>query len=110
MKRFKTITEFHQFRNIPGPGHPLISAFEVKTEKTGPIDGPTSWVYDFYCIGLKRVSSSKKVKLKYGQKEYDFDDGIMSFVAPSQVLSLTADSVDEIRQSGWLLLIPPHFL
>ena len=111
IKRFKTISEFHQFRQLPKPDHPLISVFQVESVTHLNVTDSMSWLYDFYCIGLKRVVNAKNIKLKYGQQKYDFDEGIMSFVAPNQVLSLSVENNDEgIRQSGWLLLIHPDFL
>lgn len=111
VKRFRTISEFQQFRHLPKPDHPLISVLEVETAKRIDWQADMSWLYEFYCIGMKKVVNAKKVKLKYGQQEYDFDDGIMSFVAPNQVLSLSVeDDHQMIQQSGWLLLLHPDFL
>ena len=111
VRRFKTISEFHQFRKLPKPDHPLISVFAVETVARLSIDEPMSWLYEFYCVGMKKVVNTKNVKLKYGQQEYDFDEGVMSFVAPNQVLSLAVEDNNEgIKQSGWLLLIHPDFL
>jgi AraC family transcriptional regulator, transcriptional activator of pobA len=111
MKRFKTISEFHQFRQLPGPEHPLISVNEIEFVKQLQGQESMSWCYDFYCIGLKRVSLSPNIKFKYGQQSYDFDEGIMSFVAPNQLLSLSIDTAEEqIKHSGWILLIHPDFL
>lgn len=111
VKRFRTISEFQQFRCLPKPDHPLISVFEVASAARVGLQEEMSWLYDFYCIGLKKVVNSQKVKLKYGQQEYDFNDGIMSFVAPNQVLSLSFEEDDQsIQQSGWLLLVHPDFL
>jgi AraC-like DNA-binding protein len=111
VKRFRTISEFQQFRHLPKPDHPLISVFEVEPAARIGLREEMSWLYDFYCIGLKKVVNSQKVKLKYGQQAYDFDDGIMSFVAPNQVLSLSFEEDDQsIQQSGWLLLLHPDFL
>ncbi len=110
MKRFKTISEFHQFRQLPKPEHPLISVFKVESVERLTVYEPMSWLYDFYCIGLKHVVNSNHVKLKYGQQEYDFNEGIMSFVAPNQVLSLSIDTDEGLKQSGWLVLIHPDFL
>ena len=70
-----------------------------------------TWTYDFYCIAIKRVVNSQNFKLKYGQQQFDFNEGVMSFVAPNQVLSLSVGSEnEEITQSGWMLLIHPDFL
>jgi AraC-like DNA-binding protein len=111
IKRFRTISEFKAFRQLPKPDHPLISVFEVQA--AAGLDGSEnmSWLYEFYCIGLKKVVNNNHVKLRYGQQEYDFNEGVMSFVAPNQVLSLTvADDTQVIKQSGWLLLLHPDFL
>ncbi|MEO3402533.1 helix-turn-helix transcriptional regulator [Mucilaginibacter sp. CAU 1740] len=111
MKRFSTISEFLQLRDLPKPQHPLITVFEVGPVERAQIDGPQSWMYDFYAIALKRVVNSGDIKLKYGQQHYDYDEGIMSFVAPGQVLSFSmTDQLKHIRQSGWMLLIHPDFL
>ncbi|TDX02147.1 helix-turn-helix domain-containing protein [Dinghuibacter silviterrae] len=111
MKRFNTIGEFLQFRQLPKPEHPLIYVFKVEPVECARIEASQSWVYDFYAVGLKRVSNSHNAKLKYGQQQYDFDSGIMSFVAPGQVLSLSLDNqVQTIKQSGWMMLIHPDFL
>ncbi|WP_343692884.1 helix-turn-helix transcriptional regulator [Chitinophaga sp.] len=111
VKRFRTISEFQQFRQLPKPDHPLISVFEVTTAKHIDLLENISWLYEFYCIGLKKVVTAQSRKLKYGQQEYDFDDGIMSFIAPNQVLSFTAeDNSKGIQQSGWLLVLHPDFL
>ena len=111
MKRFKTISEFHLFRQLPKPEHPLFSICEIEVVKQVKGNLSMSWCYDFYCIGLKRVSMSPSIKFKYGQQPFDFNEGLMSFVAPSQVLSLSIENnSEEVKQSGWLLLIHPDFI
>ena len=111
VKRFKTISEFLQYRQLPKPDHPLIHAFPLETVEALKLTGPASWVYDFYCIGLKKVVNKEEIKLKYGQQTYDYDEGILSFVAPNQVLSLSVDqNAKQLIQSGWMLLIHPDFL
>lgn len=111
VKRFKTISEFLQYRQLPKPEHPLIHVFQLETVEALKLTGPVSWVYDFYCLGLKRVINEKEIKLKYGQQTYDYDEGILSFVAPNQVLSLSVDqNAKQLIQSGWMLLVHPDFL
>jgi len=107
MKHFKSITEFHQFRELPKPQHPLISVVDVETVKHFQEDEPTNLVFDFYCIAVKRVSN---LKVKYGQQPFDFNEGIMSMVAPNQVISLALQKDEEIKQSGWIIYIHPDFL
>jgi AraC family transcriptional activator of pobA len=111
MKHFKSISEFHQFNQLPSPEHPLISVTKVASGGRRGLDGPLVWSYDFYAIAIKKVSSSRNARLKYGQQPYDFDKGVLNFVSPNQVLSLSIDNKDEeIKRQGWILLIHPDFL
>jgi AraC family transcriptional activator of pobA len=105
--RIKSIGEFHKLRNLPKPEHPLISVINVETMKRLTDDEPTSLVYDFYFIALKRNCGAK---FKYGQQQYDFDDGTMFFIAPNQVFGIERGPDETVKQSGWMLLIHPDFL
>ena len=107
-KRIKTISEFHKLRGFPKPEHPLISVINVTTINSNVAVASENLVLDFYIIALKRVFS--KSKLKYGQQEYDFNEGLMSFISPNQVFSVTLDNTNEIKQSGYVLLIHPNLL
>jgi AraC family transcriptional regulator, transcriptional activator of pobA len=103
----KTISQYHQLRGLPKPEHPLVSIINMDETKTLSFESQTSWVFDFYSIALKRNFESK-VKYKYGQQTYDFDEGVLFFIAPNQVLSIEAGS--SYKLSGWMLLIHPDFL
>lgn len=105
--RVKTINEFHKFRNLPKPAHPLISVIDVGSVKHLPGEEPASFVFDFYSIALKRNFNAK---MRYGQQAYDFDEGIMFFMAPGQVFGIDINHNTELKQSGWMLLIHPDFL
>jgi len=105
--RVKTISEFHQFRNLPKPKHPLISVVDVGMIKHLPDEEPANFVFDFYSIALKRNFNAK---MRYGQQAYDFDEGIMFFMAPGQVFGIDINRHTKMKQSGWMLLIHPDFL
>ena len=105
--RIKTVSEFHQLRGLQPPDHPLISVVNVEAFKHSPDDEPTTLVLDYYSISLKRGVNTK---IKYGRQEYDFDEGIMFFIAPGQVFSVAHDKEEKLKMSGWLLLIHPDFL
>jgi len=107
LRRFKTIGEFHRFRGLPMPEHPLISIIDAGGVKELNPDEPKSIVFDFYGISGKRVSNAK---MKYGQQNYDFDEGIMNFTSPGQVFSVGLEEGKQLQQSGWVLLIHPDFL
>ena len=51
--------------------------------KTIPSDKPTHLFFDFYSISLKRNFNGK---MKYGQQEYDFDEGILFLFHPVRFL------------------------
>jgi len=105
--RIKTISEFHQFRGLPKPEHPLISVIDYSTIRHSPENNQLSWVTDFYSISLKRTTNAK---IKYGQQEYDFDEGVMFFMSPGQVFSIEIDKNAPPKHSGWILLVHPDFL
>jgi len=103
--RIRTISEYHQLRGLPKPEHPLISVVNFESMKFLGDDEPKSLMLDFYSIALKRCVNAK---MRYGQQEYDFDEGILFFIAPGQIFSIASNS--ESRHEGWFLLIHPDFL
>jgi AraC family transcriptional activator of pobA len=107
VQRIKTITEYHRLRELPKPQHPLISLIDYGAMKHSTDKNSFSWIFDFYSISLKRDVSAK---MKYGQQEYDFDEGIMYFIAPGQLLSIEVDPNAVTKHSGWILLVHPDFL
>jgi AraC-like DNA-binding protein len=106
--RLKTISEYHQVTGLPKPEHPLVSVLRFEDLLKLPGDGsPISISIDYYTIALKRNFHGK---MKYGQQEIDFDEGIMTFVAPGQVFGITLEKGQHLEHSGWMLLVHPDFL
>jgi AraC-like DNA-binding protein len=107
--RIKTITEFHRLRGLPKPEHPLISVVDFAAFKhQHPTENdPINWVLDFYSISLKRGFSAE---IKYGHQKYDFDEGVMFFLAPGQVFRIEAEQNPSSKLSGWMLIVHPDFL
>ncbi|MCW4467637.1 helix-turn-helix transcriptional regulator [Flavobacterium sp. MFBS3-15] len=105
--RVKSIAEFHKMKGLPSPQHPLISLFDYGTFECSREINHKNFVFDFYHISIKR---SIGAKFKYGQSHYDFDDGVMFFIAPNQVFGI--EKIEEIAtaKSGWVLMIHPDFL
>ena len=104
--RIKTISEFHRLRGLSQPEHPLISVVDFSSISPLPENNP-SWVFDFYAISLKRGLNAK---MKYGQQEYDFDEGVMFFIAPGQVFRIEAKNNSSSKRSGWIFFLHPDFL
>ncbi|WP_244228871.1 helix-turn-helix domain-containing protein [Mucilaginibacter endophyticus] len=101
--RIRSITEVHRLMGLPKPQHPLIGVIDLQGLKDErDIEAVT---FDFYVVSLKRGCD----KLLYGQQKYDFDEGLMAFMAPGQVLRGEPNGVPE-QLEGWMLFIHPDFL
>jgi AraC family transcriptional regulator, transcriptional activator of pobA len=92
---------------LPKPKHPLISVINLEFIKPWYGNEPVSLVFDFYSISMKRDFNAK---IKYGQQEYDFDEGVMFFISPCQVFGIAVNKEELLKRSGWLLLVHPDFL
>lgn len=104
--RIKTISEFHRLKGLPQPQHPLISIVNY-AEIHRPADiSETNWIYDFYQISIKRGINAK---MKYGQNQYDFNEGVVFFGAPNQIFRIEPSLNPTTKRSGWILLIHPDF-
>ncbi|MEO1011321.1 MAG: helix-turn-helix transcriptional regulator [Bacteroidota bacterium] len=107
LKHFKKVGDYHKYVGIEAPEHPLISLLDYSRIQYPQTANGLKWRQDYYGIGLKR---DIPYKLFYGQQEYDFDEGLMTFIAPNQVMSMAGNPNMVHRPSGWLLLVHPDFL
>lgn len=104
--RIKTITEAHRLFGLPKPEHPLINIMDFAVLQNLDLENTDiNAVFDFYFISLKKGCGNK---LQYGQQTYDFDEGMIMFVGPGQVLKGESSPEDDI--SGWGLLFHPDLL
>lgn len=101
--RIKSITEIHRLMGLPKPHHPLISILDLKGLKSDP--DIHAVIFDLYVISMKRGCDN----LFYGQQKYDFDEGLMAFMSPGQVLRGEENGVPP-NLEGWMLFIHPDFL
>ena len=108
MRRFTTISKFHEFAGLPKPQHPLLSVVDVGSVPHRQDEQPTSMALDFYSISVKRM---RNVHVQYGQHPFDFNEGVLSFMAPNQVFSIAvADPAEVVEKSGWVVYLHPDFL
>jgi len=100
-----SISDLHRLLELPKPSHPLVSVINLAEIKCYLDTSMKSWIYNFYSICIKK---DFKGKMKYGQNYYDFDEGIMTFSSPGQVIAteVTAD----LSLSGCCLIIHPDFV
>ncbi|QNL47773.1 helix-turn-helix transcriptional regulator [Olivibacter sp. SDN3] len=103
--KINSISELHRLFGLKKPDHPLISVIDFELLKFGDSEIWKSFYYDFYCVACKKGSSGK---FKYGQRNYDFDEGIMGFTKPGQLFSVTNVSDDPV--SGFMLVFKPELI
>lgn len=101
----ESITELHRLLGLPKPEHPLVSVINLSDLREACMRMDGSFTYNFYTICIKK---DFKGKLKYGQNYYDFDEGVMTFFSPGQIIS--TDATEEISLSGWWLIFHADFV
>ena len=100
-----SISEYRRLYALPKPEHPQVSLINFRDISSDTKRVAGNFAFNFYSVVIKK---GIKGKLRYGQNYYDFDEGVMSFLAPGQMISL--DELDEMPRSGWLLIFHPDFL
>ena len=101
--RIKSIAEGHRLTGLEKPHHPLISIVNVSQFKNH--SDIHAVIFDFYVISIKRGCNN----LLYGQQKYDFDEGLMAFMLPGQILRGEEGGIPP-DLNGWMLFIHPDFL
>jgi AraC family transcriptional activator of pobA len=101
--RIDSITEIHRLMGLPKPHHPLISIVDLKGLRNDT--GIEAVIFDLYVISMKRGCDG----LHYGQQKYDFDEGLMAFWSPGQILRGEENGVP-VNLDGWMLFVHPDFL
>ncbi|WP_316777997.1 helix-turn-helix transcriptional regulator [Pedobacter antarcticus] len=102
----RTLSEIHRDHGLPVPAHPLISLIDWPKHQIPKNNFSGAVVSGFYRITLNIGMSGKS---KYGQGHYDYSEGGMTFVAPTQVISPCVYDVAD-NWSMYTLLIHPDFL
>ncbi|MEN2401062.1 helix-turn-helix transcriptional regulator [Flavobacterium sp. MC2016-06] len=100
-----SISEMHELLKIPKPDHPLVSFVNLSNISCSFSDNLKTVIYDFYTVSIKR---NFKGKMKYGQHYYDFDEGVMTFMSPGQIISTEVD--EDTLVNGSMLVIHPDFI
>jgi AraC-like DNA-binding protein len=100
-----SVKDFTEHFSFPKPAHPLLTVIDLEqTRGVRPATGPA--LRQLYIISLKK---NLKGRLQYGQRPYDFSEGVLAFFAPGQVCE-ASDSVDVSELSGWMLVFHPDLL
>lgn len=97
--KIKTISELHQLFALSKPDHPLVSVIDFASLSYKHSNIWEHFTNDFYCITLKKGVNGK---FKYGQRDYDFDEGMMTLTKPGQVFSVTQTNDNPVN--GFMLV------
>jgi len=103
--RLKSVAEVHHMLGLPSPKHPLISLLDVTEIDFSGVPTDTRIANSLYSIWLKDSSCS----MRYGRNQYDFNEGVLVFTAPDQIISSAEDS-NGANDSGWVLLFHPDLI
>ncbi|MEM8895255.1 MAG: helix-turn-helix transcriptional regulator [Bacteroidota bacterium] len=102
----QSITQFHDVMGYPKPTHPLISLVdlsqaELKTAVASKV------ACSLYCISMKTKSLTSPII--YGQRQIDFEEGVLLGMAPEQVFSIE-ENIKKGDMEGWALYFHPDLI
>lgn len=83
--------------------HPLVTVIDLSKAKPMPAQ---TFNFGMYAIFLKELNCGE---LKYGRKNYDYQEGTLVFIAPGQVLGVQP-GVTTFAPKGWALLFHPDLV
>ena len=101
----QSISDLHRLLQLPKPEHPLVSVINLNEIKCYFDESLQRVIYNFYSICRKK---DFKGKMKYGQNSYDFDEGVLTFFSPGQVVS--TEVTDDMAVNGWWLVVHPDLI
>lgn len=105
LKILNSISQLHTLLKLGKPAHPLVSVINVADVDMSKVELAEPVVFNFYVINFKQKCEGK---LRYGQHYYDFDEGVITFVAPKQ--RVNAEVSENEKLEGYMLVIHPDFL
>jgi hypothetical protein len=101
----KSINELVSGMGLEKPTHPLITIIDTEKLAYGEETMGMRFSSDLYCIALK----DSKCGIDYGRNSYDFDDGVLIFTAPKQII--TVNKPQELNQvKVWMLYFHPDLI
>lgn len=105
-QKVESISALAHYLGIGKPQHPLITVFNLDEMQLPTESILRAITTDFYVVALKKECAGGKCR--YGQQYYDFDEGIMYFIAPNQVMQFDEVLLNDVR--GHILVFHPDFI
>ncbi|MFK7799324.1 MAG: helix-turn-helix domain-containing protein [Aureispira sp.] len=101
----KSIIEIRAVFGLDKPTHPLLTILNTQKLAYGEETVGKRFSSDLYCIALKDSNCG----IDYGRNSYDFDDGVLIFTAPQQII--TVKKPQKLNQvKGWMLYFHPDLI
>ena len=101
----KSINDLLSGMGLEKPTHPLITVIDTEKLAYGKETVGMRFSSELFCIALKDSSCG----IDYGRNHYDFDDGVLMFTAPDQII--TVKKTQELNQvKGWMLYFHPDLI
>jgi len=98
-----SISQLHRVLGVEEPAHPLITVLYVEDLNFDDKPKDLRWSSDLYMVSRKDASCG----MTYGRNFYDFEEGVLSFTAPNQVMGSTGNSQ---AREGWMLFFHPDLI
>lgn len=100
----ETVRDYDEYWGV-GSRHSLVNVLEA-SRVTRPVPNCLK-NFNLYVVFLKDVKCTDY--LKYGRREYDYQENTLVFVSPGQVLGYPADA-STFQAKGWCLYFSPELL
>lgn len=98
----KSITEYNKMVGVKTL-HPLISAIDMTEVEHFPIAPMLSNFYTIYFVEVECGT------MKYGRKNYDYQEGTLLFTAPQQIVE-GKPTISPNEAKGWVLVFHPDLI
>jgi len=102
--KFSHIADLLQCLDLPYPTQPLITLIDYNKVKLNLADAGKGFLLDFYKVSFRDTFNGS---LKYGPGTYDFRNGGLAFVAPHQLVEMSANAEE---YQGYALYFHPDLL
>ena len=99
-----SITEIQQLLGVEKPKHPLVLVIPNHCFESTITSASIST--DMYVVAMKKGMSGS---IMYGRSTYDFNEGVMVFLGPGQVVK-PVNVETEPSSEGWTLIFHPDFI
>ncbi|MCC7246488.1 MAG: AraC family transcriptional regulator [Saprospiraceae bacterium] len=101
-RRFEVVNDYNAFNNHPLL-HPLVNVIDMS--RANPRQSVNMY-FGFYVVFLKEVDCGD---IRYGKKNYDYQEGTLVFIAPGQVVQVDRTGVT-YQPKGQALVFHPELI